>query len=51
MMILLLKILTVGCGPLPLQHYIPAGINARLSDVSLLSGMLLLLTLLGVIYL
>ena len=49
MMILLLKILAVGCGPLPPQHYIPAGIDARLSGVSLLSGMLLLLTLLGVI--
>ena len=50
-MILLLEILAVGCGPLPLPRCLPAGRRAHLSDVSLLSGMLLLLTLLGVIYL
>ena len=48
-MILLLEILAVGCGLLPLPRCFPAGRRARLSDVSLLSGMLL--TLLGVIYL
>ena len=51
MVILLLEILAVGYGPLPLPRCLPAGRRARLSDVSLLSGMLLLLTLLGVIYL
>ena len=49
MVILLLEILAVGYGPLPLPRCLPAGRRARLSDVSLLSGMLL--TLLGVIYL
>jgi hypothetical protein len=49
MVILLLEILAVGYGPLPLPRCLPAGRRARLSDVSLLSGMLLLLTLLGVI--
>ena len=49
MVILLLEILAVGYGPLPLLRCLPAGRRARLSDVSLLSGMLL--TLLGVIYL
>ena len=37
-MILLLEILTVGCGPLPLPRRILAGIDARLSGGSLLSG-------------
>ena len=50
-MILLLEILAVGCGPLPLPRCFPAGRRARLSGVSLLAGMLLLLTLLGVMHL
>jgi hypothetical protein len=51
MVILLLEILAVGCGPLPLPHCIPAGLDARLSGVSLLSGVLVLLHLLRVIHL
>jgi hypothetical protein len=51
MVILLLEIQTVGCGLLPLPRCLPAGRRARLSGVSLLSGVLLLLTLLGVMHL
>jgi len=50
-MILLLEILAVGRGLLPLPRCFPAGRRARLSCVSLLAGMLLLLTLLGVMHL
>jgi hypothetical protein len=49
-MILLLEILAVGCSLLPLCCLL-ARRRARLSDVGLLSGMLLLLTLLGVMHL
>ena len=50
-MILLLEISRLGVARFPYPRCLPAGRRARLSDVSLLSGMLLLLTLLGVMHL
>jgi len=50
-MILQREILAVGCGLLPLSCCLPARRRSRLSDVGLLSGMFLLLTVLGVMHL
>ena len=50
-LILLLEILTVGCGPLPLPRCLPARIHVRLSGGSLLSRVLVLLYLLRVMHL